>query len=386
MPGRVSDIWRSYLVTRLLWETNYRVAFTSAIVAQYRNPHSYLADLVDERDLYYKADSVLALLANWTSGAAPTLDVAYLALFDLFVERDVLRPSDAQIARAWVDDLKAVGYSWPAITRRHPAFVPRPPPIVDQRYLGDPLASAMARERPHRRRADGPAAHSATGESRRASSLSPEAACRSPHEPLLVRLTAHILTNVVGAGSVVDCGAQKGGETCLYARTSPWRTVHAVEPLPANVLRIMQLARSSPNIQPLHGGLGSSDRTVSLSGSQTKTMLTHVDRRPTVSNDSKRAFGSTVWTASSSRGRGRRSASRSGTLMSRVRSTTLPAAPPRSCSGTGRSSRSRWRWATPKPRRRCSRRWRRRASARTWCRRCVASTGLPELVRAGDNL
>ena len=292
VPGRVSDIWRSYLVTRLLWETNYRVAFTSAIVAQYRNPHSYLADLVDERDLYYKADSVLALLANWTSGAAPTLDVAYLALFDLFVERDVLRPSDAQIARAWVDDLKAVGYAWPAITRRHPAFVPRPPPIVDQRYLGDPLASAMARERPHRRRADGPAAHSATGESRRASSLSPEAAAceTSPHEPLLVRLTAHILTNVVGAGSVVDCGAQKGGETCLYARTSPWRTVHAVEPLPANVLRIMQLARSSPNIQPLHGGLGSSDRTVSLSGSQTKTMLTHVDRRPTVSNDSKRAF------------------------------------------------------------------------------------------------
>ena len=66
--------------------------------------------------------------------------------------------------------------------------------------------------------------------------------------------------------------------------------MHAVEPLPANVLRIMQLARSSPNIQPLHGGLGSSDRTVSLSGSQTKTMLTHVDRRPTVSNDSKRAF------------------------------------------------------------------------------------------------
>ena len=32
VPGRVSDIWRSYLVTRLLWETNYRVAFTSAML------------------------------------------------------------------------------------------------------------------------------------------------------------------------------------------------------------------------------------------------------------------------------------------------------------------------------------------------------------------
>ena len=113
-------------------------------------------------------------------------------------------------------------------------------------------------------------------------------ACKvSSHEPLLIRLVTHLLTaNIVGLGSIVDCGAHRGGETCLYAQTAPNRTVHAVEPIPRNVRELKRLATALPNIQPLHGGLGSSDRTVSLSGSQTRSMLTGVDKRPTVANGS----------------------------------------------------------------------------------------------------
>ena len=40
VTGRVSDIWRSYITTRLLWETRYKIGF----VTQYRNPHSYMVD------------------------------------------------------------------------------------------------------------------------------------------------------------------------------------------------------------------------------------------------------------------------------------------------------------------------------------------------------
>lgn len=117
-------------------------------------------------------------------------------------------------------------------------------------------------------------------------------ACKiSSHEPLLIRLVTHLLTaNIVGLGSIVDCGAHRGGETCLYAQTAPNRTVHAVEPIPRNVRELKRLATALPNIQPLHGGLGSSDRTdgctVSLIGSQTRSMLTGVDKRPTVANGS----------------------------------------------------------------------------------------------------
>ena len=113
----------------------------------------------------------------------------------------------------------------------------------------------------------------------------------SQHEPLLVRLLTHLLSaNILGPGSIVDCGAHKGGEACLYARTAPNRSVHAIEPIPSNVKDLTRLALVLPNVQPLHGGLGSSDRTVSLSGGHTASMLTHVDKRQSVANATANTF------------------------------------------------------------------------------------------------
>jgi hypothetical protein len=43
--GRVSDIWRSYIVQRLLWDAGYAVAFAPPMVIQKRGPHNYLADM-----------------------------------------------------------------------------------------------------------------------------------------------------------------------------------------------------------------------------------------------------------------------------------------------------------------------------------------------------
>ena len=43
--GRVSDIWRSYIVQRLLWDVGYSVAFSPPLVVQNRGPHNYLADM-----------------------------------------------------------------------------------------------------------------------------------------------------------------------------------------------------------------------------------------------------------------------------------------------------------------------------------------------------
>ena len=61
VTGRVSDIWRSYITTRLLWETRYKIGFSSAFVTQYRNPHSYMVDFADEDDLYNRVDDLLKL-------------------------------------------------------------------------------------------------------------------------------------------------------------------------------------------------------------------------------------------------------------------------------------------------------------------------------------
>lgn len=43
--GRVSDIWRSYIAQRLLWDVGYSIAFAPPMVDQLRSPHNYLADM-----------------------------------------------------------------------------------------------------------------------------------------------------------------------------------------------------------------------------------------------------------------------------------------------------------------------------------------------------
>lgn len=133
--GRVSDIWRSFVTSRLLWETDYYVGFSSPIVSQYRNPHLYMQDFEDEDDLYHKTDLMLSTLAKWTSDGCNTLDVAYLDLVRKIAQQDLIGVADVELANAWVANLASIGYEWPHITRRHVAFEPRARQIVDQRLL-----------------------------------------------------------------------------------------------------------------------------------------------------------------------------------------------------------------------------------------------------------
>jgi hypothetical protein len=41
----VSDIWRSYVSQRLLWDVGYVVAFAPPMAHQFRSPHNYLGDM-----------------------------------------------------------------------------------------------------------------------------------------------------------------------------------------------------------------------------------------------------------------------------------------------------------------------------------------------------
>jgi hypothetical protein len=134
VPGRVSDIWRSYITTRLLWETDYSIGFTSAVVTQYRNPHSYMDDFHDEMRLYTDTDELLETLAGWDSRAFSSLDDAYLAIVALLHEKGLLGEKDVELARAYVKDLNAMGYEWPEMMgTRMQTFVPKKAEIVDGR-------------------------------------------------------------------------------------------------------------------------------------------------------------------------------------------------------------------------------------------------------------
>lgn len=138
---RVTDIWRSYITERLLWETGGLTAFTSAMVTQFRNPHAYQKDFDDEADVYMKVTKLLDTLAAWTSTPNEPLKNAYVNLVERLVEELILLPCDLALARAWFRDLDEMGYAWPTISRPQPARKLEKAPIFDERNDAPPSSS-----------------------------------------------------------------------------------------------------------------------------------------------------------------------------------------------------------------------------------------------------
>eukprot|EP00401_Gymnodinium_catenatum_P024519 CAMPEP_0117606784 /NCGR_PEP_ID=MMETSP0784-20121206/79886_1 /TAXON_ID=39447 /ORGANISM="" /LENGTH=859 /DNA_ID=CAMNT_0005409867 /DNA_START=44 /DNA_END=2620 /DNA_ORIENTATION=- len=117
VSGRVSDIWRSYLFQRLLWDTGLRVAFAPPLVRQDRNVHDYLADFQAEQQLYMQTEELLKFLGSWRS-SRPTLPERMEELWGAAYERGYLEVADLRSLRLWILALQGVGYAFPDIDTR----------------------------------------------------------------------------------------------------------------------------------------------------------------------------------------------------------------------------------------------------------------------------
>lgn len=89
--------------------------------------------------------------------------------------------------------------------------------------------------------------------------------CPPPqHEPVFRSIIGGLFAeNLIPRGSIIDAGANNGDDACYLAERQPNRTVHAIEPMWSNIVRIMtHWSPILPNLVALRGGLGSVDRLV----------------------------------------------------------------------------------------------------------------------------
>lgn len=115
--GRVSDIWRSYIAQRLLWDVGHTIAFTPPQVNQFRNVHNALADMQSEEDLYYRSLALVQFLREW-QGRARTLQGRYEELIIELYERGYVGVADVYLTQQWVRALMSVGYEFPPLTNK----------------------------------------------------------------------------------------------------------------------------------------------------------------------------------------------------------------------------------------------------------------------------
>jgi hypothetical protein len=111
---RVCDIWRGYIMQRLLWDINGYVSFFATDVVQYRNEHNLLNDFKDEIDLYTKSGDFIKFLSSWRSSKNNLLD-RFNDLFKDAIDKHFFKESELSLVNAWINDLTKLGYLIPPI-------------------------------------------------------------------------------------------------------------------------------------------------------------------------------------------------------------------------------------------------------------------------------
>lgn len=119
VPFRLTDIWRSFFVQRLMWMVGSHVSFIGPTVQQRRNTHSYFDDYMQERQMYEQSGALIRFLIAWR----PTTDTIiadglFGAMRDL--AEDMWRgaywaESDVELIEAWIADLVEIGYAAPPL-------------------------------------------------------------------------------------------------------------------------------------------------------------------------------------------------------------------------------------------------------------------------------
>ena len=118
--GRVSDIWRSYIAQRLMWDVGQHVMFHDAFVSQTRNVHDYMGDFMSERPLYETSGEIVRVLneeLGGTSSVPEAIETAYITMYEFgFIE-----DKDISSIQLWLQDLAGVGYQWPQMVETPPS-------------------------------------------------------------------------------------------------------------------------------------------------------------------------------------------------------------------------------------------------------------------------
>jgi len=104
---RMTDIWRSLIAQRCLWEMGAGLAFHGPEVFQERNPHDLMRDFADEIPGYLQNDAIrkrleATTLQSGAANAAANLLTCYAALIDA----KFFPPEEMALVQAWVDDVE----------------------------------------------------------------------------------------------------------------------------------------------------------------------------------------------------------------------------------------------------------------------------------------
>lgn len=106
---RMTDIWRSFVAQRCLWELGTGVTFHGPEVVQARNHHDLMRNFADEISGYLQNTQIARWLeeARLKSGSE-AIGSNMLVCYELLVERGVFPEKELNLVRAWLKDVETL--------------------------------------------------------------------------------------------------------------------------------------------------------------------------------------------------------------------------------------------------------------------------------------
>jgi hypothetical protein len=103
---RMTDIWRSFVAQRCLWELGYGVVFHGPEVVQERNEHDLMRDFADEVSGYLRNKELARILSdlNLKPGAGSQGENLLLC-YEALVSRQFFAEEEIRLVQTWLDDL-----------------------------------------------------------------------------------------------------------------------------------------------------------------------------------------------------------------------------------------------------------------------------------------
>jgi hypothetical protein len=106
---RMTDIWRSYIAQRCVWELGGAVTFHAPEVFQDRNQHNLLRDFEDEIPGYLGNAKICETLAGLRLKQGPvSVGPNLTSCYEALVAAKVFPNKELRLVRAWLADLKKV--------------------------------------------------------------------------------------------------------------------------------------------------------------------------------------------------------------------------------------------------------------------------------------
>jgi hypothetical protein len=105
---RVTDIWRSFVAQRCLWELSYGVAFHGPESFQDRNAHNLLRDFEDESPGYLNNSRIISILEGvQLSSGADTIGDNLHRCYEALASAGIVPSREMPLVEAWLVDFNA---------------------------------------------------------------------------------------------------------------------------------------------------------------------------------------------------------------------------------------------------------------------------------------